>query len=213
MPLRSKRRHEMNNHLYHVIKNIGSLFAFVLGIWFAHALFSPLFAQNPFADVTLDNANATPAAGGGPDVWYDYQDPDLASDQRTLDGAFEIAEDVNFAQGGTVTKLRAYIDVYAGDADLKLALYSGTTLLSYGTVTVTSTGWFEATLLSPQSVAAGNYGIAAESANNNISIRVKTSESGKGPWASLSYASFPADPLPSLNGPLNEKMCVGAYVD
>lgn len=99
------------------------------------------------------------SSAAGPNVWYNAG--------STVDTGYNISSNVvwsnvTVASGGTCTKVRIYCWTYYSTTTAYLGLYSGQALISgaTGTVSVTGTGWFEATLSTPATVSAGTYQVA-----------------------------------------------------
>lgn len=98
-------------------------------------------------------------AAGGPSVWYNAG--------TVVDTGYNISTNVIWCNvtvgvGGSCTKLRMYCQTYYSTTTAYLGLYSGQSLLSgaTGTVSVTGTGWFEATIGTPATVSASTYQVA-----------------------------------------------------
>lgn len=98
-------------------------------------------------------------AAGGPNTWYNAG--------STVDTGYNIStnciwSNITVASGGTCTKVRLYCWTYYSTTTAKVALYSGQNLISgaTGTVSITGTGWWEATLSTPAVVSAGTYQVA-----------------------------------------------------
>jgi len=122
----------------------------------------------PVADARRRWVPRAPAAG--PNTWYDAGS---APDTGYNIGTNTIWSNVTVAASGSCTKLRFYCYTYYSTKTVYLALYSSQTgPLTGGTanVSVTGTGWFEATLASPVAVTAGTYQVAAVVDSGGIQV-------------------------------------------
>lgn len=157
-----------------------------------------------------------PASVGGPDVWYDIQDPAAANSNRTGGATKQYWDQVTIAQAGTATKLRWYCRGYFGGSEtIKMALYNGTTLMSSGSVSVTAGAqWFEVTLAVPQAVSAASYNIATSFIGGNAELGFKNDVSTyENDTEADAYTNFPPGTLPTADTSSAGALCVGVYVD
>lgn len=101
------------------------------------------------------------SGGGGPSVWYNAgSEPDTGYNISWN----TIWSPVTVSASGTCTKLRIYCATFYSTRTARLALYTGQAgpiTGATGTVSITGTGWFEATLSTPAAVTAGTYQVAA----------------------------------------------------
>lgn len=109
-------------------------------------------------------------SAAGPSVWYD-----AGTSPNT---GYNIASTtiwcpVTVSVGGTATKVRLYCYTFYSTRTAKLALYTGQAgpiTGATGSVSVTGTGWFEATLSTPAVITAGTYQVAAVVDSGGVQI-------------------------------------------
>ncbi len=187
----------------------------------AFALFPPPFinAQSPYLMNRRTASRPPPAAGGGPDVWYDIETAANEDTASAFDGTLYVAATVTVAVGGTATLLR--LRVSNGDLaahNIKLALYTAAgALMSSGSVSVGVTDddvYKEVALAVPQAVTATDYIIAAMGDDANLFYWINDGVGALDAWLSKVYASFPYDPIgtPDFDN-LARNMVASVYVD
>lgn len=151
------------------------------------------------------------AAASGPNTYYDVT-------TTTTGTATSMTQmrwcTVTVAQAGTATKIRLYINVFGGPCNMKVALYdsTGTTLLAQANgQSTTVAGYNEYAFVTPVSVSAANYLIAAMADTSNSGINRIGTGTRQDDTSALVYASFPPASVPSSTGNTGVLTC-GVFV-
>lgn len=152
-------------------------------------------------------------ASGGPDVWYESVANASATTSQGGNANDIVWDVVDVLQSGTATKLRCKVNAHFGGSEVvKLALYNGTTLMSSGTVSVTTTGLFEATLAVPQAVVVQSYNVMLSWVGSAADLS-RTATNTYSRNNATSYASAPPATLPASTSTPAGDMYAAIFVD
>jgi hypothetical protein len=151
-----------------------------------------------------------PAAGGSP-AWTDTIASGSTDTNVLVPTSGEHWTDITLPTG-TASKLRMYIRSYGYTGTLKMGLHDNSgNLLQSGTVSVTTTGYFEITITN-QSVTSGNYKVSWVTDSGGSAYAGYQNSVGLTYWASGGSSNTLFDPLPTPGGTDTRTVAIGVYI-